>query len=153
MNTAEAIKAAREALEAVLTIANNTDGIAGWHKNGDLATWTELLPEVPAALEALAALSALQAQEPVAWMNKSGSNIIPASAKQRLLESRGLGGEFSVAARTAERYTIPLYASPPVERGKPHTLRSYQYGNASTDLATSMADRIDAALAEKGQGK
>jgi hypothetical protein len=105
------------------------------------------------AREALAALSALQAQEPVAWMNKSGSNIIPASAKQRLLESRGLGGEFSVAARTAERYTIPLYASPPVERGKPHTLRSYQYGNASTDLATSMADRIDAALAEKGQGK
>ena len=41
----------REALNGVLGVMNNSQGVAGWHKNGDIATWDELLPEVPTALE------------------------------------------------------------------------------------------------------
>lgn len=41
----------REALNGVLGVMNNSEGVAGWHKNGDIATWDELLPEVAAALE------------------------------------------------------------------------------------------------------
>lgn len=41
----------REALNGVLGVMNNSQGVVGWHKNGDIATWDELLPEVTAALE------------------------------------------------------------------------------------------------------
>ncbi len=41
----------REALNGVLGVMNNSQGVVGWHKNGDIATWDELLPEVAAALE------------------------------------------------------------------------------------------------------
>lgn len=40
-----------EALNGVLGVMNNSEGVAGWHKNGDIATWDELLPEVATALE------------------------------------------------------------------------------------------------------
>ena len=40
-----------EALNGVLGVMNNSQGVAGWHKNGAIATWDELLPEVAAALE------------------------------------------------------------------------------------------------------
>ena len=40
-----------EALKGVLDVMNNSRGVAGWHKNGDIATWDEVLPEVAAALE------------------------------------------------------------------------------------------------------
>ncbi|WP_323063499.1 hypothetical protein [Aeromonas jandaei] len=40
-----------EALNGVLGVMNNSQGVAGWHKNGDIASWDELLPEVAAALE------------------------------------------------------------------------------------------------------
>ncbi|KIX25549.1 hypothetical protein [Aeromonas salmonicida] len=40
-----------EALNGVLGVINNSEGVAGWHKNGDIATWDELLPEVATALE------------------------------------------------------------------------------------------------------
>jgi hypothetical protein len=63
------------------------------------------------ATAAAPSLPAVEA-EPCAWMNESGSNIIHKETKERLLESKGLGGEFSVAARTAERYTVPLYRHP-----------------------------------------
>ena len=34
-----------------------------------------------------------------------------------------------------------------------HALRSYQYGNSSTDLAQEMADAIDAIIAPPPEGK
>ena len=40
-----------EALNDVQDVMNNSHGVAGWHKNGDIATWDEVLPEVAAALE------------------------------------------------------------------------------------------------------
>ncbi len=35
-----------EAIEAVRSVADNSSGIAGWHLNGDIATWEEILPEI-----------------------------------------------------------------------------------------------------------
>jgi hypothetical protein len=63
----------------------------------------------------LAMVKTAEGAEPIAWMNQSGSNIIMKETKERLLEKKGLGGEFSVAARTAERYTVPLYTAQPAE--------------------------------------
>ncbi|WP_368173330.1 hypothetical protein [Aeromonas sp. R2-1] len=41
----------REALNGVVGVINNSQGVAGWHQNGAIATWDELLPEVATALE------------------------------------------------------------------------------------------------------
>ena len=38
-------------LEAVQAVANESSGIAGWHLNGDVASWDDLLPEVAEAIE------------------------------------------------------------------------------------------------------
>lgn len=40
-----------EALNGVLGVMNNSQGVAGWHQNGAIASWDELLPEVADALE------------------------------------------------------------------------------------------------------
>ncbi|MGY3911035.1 hypothetical protein ACW5XW_08250 [Aeromonas piscicola] len=40
-----------EALNGVMGVMNNSEGVVGWHRNGDIATWGEVLPEVAAALE------------------------------------------------------------------------------------------------------
>lgn len=40
-----------DAMYAVQGVMNSSEGVAGWHKNGDIATWDELLPEVADALE------------------------------------------------------------------------------------------------------
>ena len=40
-----------EATYAVQGVMNDSQGVVGWHQNGAIATWDELLPEVGAALE------------------------------------------------------------------------------------------------------
>ncbi|ELJ5771814.1 hypothetical protein RS405_003761 [Serratia marcescens] len=70
----EALKAERDALavenaemrgviDAAVAVANNSAGIAGWHLNGEIAGWDEILPELnietPATDAALAAIQAL----------------------------------------------------------------------------------------------
>ncbi|MFL9590471.1 hypothetical protein ACKC5O_00630 [Aeromonas schubertii] len=40
-----------EAMYAVQSVMNSSEGVAGWHKNGAIASWDELLPEVATALE------------------------------------------------------------------------------------------------------
>ena len=40
-----------DALNGVLGVMNNSQGVAGWHQNGAIAAWDELLPEVATALE------------------------------------------------------------------------------------------------------
>ena len=40
----------RGALDSVQQVANRSDGIAGWHLNGDIASWDSILPEVEDAL-------------------------------------------------------------------------------------------------------
>lgn len=36
----------RETVEAVRGVADNSSGIAGWHLNGDIAKWSDILPEI-----------------------------------------------------------------------------------------------------------
>ncbi|MCV8222229.1 hypothetical protein [Escherichia coli] len=38
--------AMHENIAAVRSVADNSSGIAGWHLNGDIATWEEILPEI-----------------------------------------------------------------------------------------------------------
>ncbi|MFA7819353.1 hypothetical protein [Aeromonas dhakensis] len=40
-----------DALYAVQGVMNSSEGVAGWHKNGDIASWDKVLPEVATALE------------------------------------------------------------------------------------------------------
>lgn len=40
-----------DAVYAVQGVMNSSEGVAGWHKNGDIASWDKVLPEVAAALE------------------------------------------------------------------------------------------------------
>lgn len=35
-----------ETIESVRSVADNSSGISGWHLNGDIATWEEILPEI-----------------------------------------------------------------------------------------------------------
>lgn len=38
--------ALRETIEAVRGVADNSSGISGWHLNGEIAKWSEILPEI-----------------------------------------------------------------------------------------------------------
>ncbi|MGL5293314.1 MAG: hypothetical protein ACRC9V_06055 [Aeromonas sp.] len=40
-----------DAMYAVQGVMNSSEGVAGWHKNGDIASWDKVLPEVADALE------------------------------------------------------------------------------------------------------
>lgn len=54
--------AMRGVIDAAIGVANNSSGIAGWHLNGEIADWDEILPELnietPITSEALAAIQA-----------------------------------------------------------------------------------------------
>jgi hypothetical protein len=41
------------ALKTVQAVANESAGIAGWHLNGDIAKWGEVLPEIDTAIAAV----------------------------------------------------------------------------------------------------
>lgn len=47
--------------DAVQQVANRSDGIAGWHLNGNIASWNSILPEVEQALALPQDTSALEA--------------------------------------------------------------------------------------------
>lgn len=38
--------ALHRAIKATQGVIENSDGVAGWHSNGDIAAWEEILPEV-----------------------------------------------------------------------------------------------------------
>ncbi|HHQ4697422.1 TPA: hypothetical protein ACSP2Q_000064 [Aeromonas veronii] len=40
-----------DAVYAVQGVMNSSEGVAGWHKNGDIASWDKVLPEVSDAIE------------------------------------------------------------------------------------------------------
>ncbi|HIE0705150.1 TPA: hypothetical protein ACXJM1_001208 [Serratia marcescens] len=54
--------AMRGVIDAAIGVANNSSGIAGWHLNGEIADWDEILPELnietPATDAAIAAIEA-----------------------------------------------------------------------------------------------
>lgn len=55
--------AMRSVIDAAIGVANNSSGIAGWHLNGEIADWDEILPELNIETPVTsAALAAIQAQ-------------------------------------------------------------------------------------------
>ncbi|WP_446911366.1 hypothetical protein [Klebsiella pneumoniae] len=66
--------AMREIIEAVRGVADNSSGIAGWHLNGEIAQWSEILPEIddietPATDAYLAGIKADGVEE---WVSSRG---------------------------------------------------------------------------------
>ncbi|WP_394467117.1 hypothetical protein PVK56_14765 [Raoultella ornithinolytica] len=68
----------RETIDAVRGVADNSSGIAGWHLNGDIAKWSEILPEIdaietPATDRIYAAQRSAFVDEAVAKITESGA--------------------------------------------------------------------------------
>ncbi|WP_313903118.1 hypothetical protein [Klebsiella aerogenes] len=66
--------AMRETIEAVRGVADNSSGIAGWHLNGEIAKWSEILPEIddietPATDRIVAGIKAVGVEE---WVSSRG---------------------------------------------------------------------------------
>ncbi|HIC9076940.1 TPA: hypothetical protein ACW7Y6_001438 [Klebsiella aerogenes] len=66
--------AMRETIEAVRGVADNSSGIAGWHLNGEIAKWSEILPEIddietPATDRIVAGIKADGVEE---WVSSRG---------------------------------------------------------------------------------
>lgn len=72
--------AMRETIEAVRGVADNSSGIAGWHLNGEIAQWSEILPEIddietPATDRIVAEAEARGVEKAIAHLEKKFSNI------------------------------------------------------------------------------
>lgn len=72
--------AIRETIEAVRGVADNSSGIAGWHLNGEIAQWSEILPEIddietPATDRIVAEAEARGVEKAIAHVEKKFSNI------------------------------------------------------------------------------
>ncbi|CAI0710323.1 Uncharacterised protein [Serratia quinivorans] len=53
----------RGAIDAAIVVAHQSSGIAGWHLNGEIAGWDEILPELNIETQATdAALAAIEAR-------------------------------------------------------------------------------------------
>lgn len=68
----------REIIDAVRGVADKSGGIAGWHLNGDIAKWSEILPEIddietPATDHIVAAQRSAFVDEAVAKITESGA--------------------------------------------------------------------------------
>jgi hypothetical protein len=104
----EVIKRALEALEGFIAITNDSQGVNGYHLNGDIAEWNEF-DEVDKATEAIAALRTAieqaEKQEPVAWMvyTLDGKSVCVTDNPQ----------DFSDKNRV-----FPLYTDPPAIEAK-----------------------------------
>ncbi|MDP8648025.1 hypothetical protein [Serratia marcescens] len=71
----------RSVIDAAIGVANNSSGIAGWHLNGEIADWDEILPELnietPATSAALAAIQAQGVEKAQAVVSACRENICP----------------------------------------------------------------------------
>lgn len=71
--------AMRETIEAVRGVADNSSGIAGWHLNGEIAQWSEILPEIddieiPATDRIVAGIKADGVEEFASYISLYNSN-------------------------------------------------------------------------------
>lgn len=91
----------REALDAVQQVANRSDGIAGWHLNGDIASWDSILPEVSDALTTPSDATALN--ELIA---KAGEVMQEQCAQRAEQESIGYSSSIAKAIRALPGVTL-----------------------------------------------
>ncbi|WP_187181804.1 hypothetical protein [Serratia marcescens] len=73
--------AMRGVIDAAVGVANNSSGIAGWHLNGEIADWDEILPELnieaPATDAALAAIEARGVEKLIKLKMEQLANMHP----------------------------------------------------------------------------
>lgn len=100
----------REALDAVQQVANRSDGIAGWHLNGDIASWESILPEVEQAIALQQDTTALEAM-----IAKSGEVMRERAAASAKLTSANCVTD--AAAVGADRCELTIRALPGVTLG------------------------------------
>lgn len=99
--------AQREVIEAVRAVASQSEGIAGWHQNGDVAGWDEILseifdfdtPNIDAAISDLKALGA----EAVADELESAAKKINRNTRQRELDALAYIGSATIAKSVAQQ--------------------------------------------------
>lgn len=88
LNEAATLKAERDALavenaemrsviDAAVEVSDNSAGIAGWHLNGEIAGWDEILPELnietPATSAAIGDIEARGVERAAGKMQESGA--------------------------------------------------------------------------------
>ena len=80
--------AMRGVIDAAVAVANNSAGIAGWHLNGEIADWDEILPELnietPATDTALAAIRDAVLDRVISKLGAMGSPDFTLMAVQAL---------------------------------------------------------------------
>lgn len=119
-----------------------------------VATYDELAQKCVRAAEALCAeLERRQKAEPPHDGDAHGGRFLGDDLPLDEEREGHLDGLAAIAERDA---LTPAQAAADdmlaALKGASHALRSYQYGNASTELAASIADRCDAAIA-KAEGR
>ncbi|MBH2762320.1 hypothetical protein I5Q24_07825 [Serratia marcescens] len=77
--------AMRGVIDAAIGVANNSSGIAGWHLNGEIADWDEILPELnietPATDAALAAIEARGVEKAAAALDALSAQSASATTR------------------------------------------------------------------------
>lgn len=96
----------RSVIDAAVEVSDNSAGIAGWHLNGEIAGWDEILPELnietPATDAALAAIEARGVDKLAAYLWKRGNEIVSEGGKKsEVIQVR-------VAAKMAEMLATEL---------------------------------------------
>lgn len=111
----EALKQALEALEGVLAITNDSEGVYGYHLNGAKAAWGDF-EEIYAAEETITALrqaiEQAEKQKPVAYMDAVFTETVwvPPARKFWLKEHEDKAW---CAFHAKHMDDIPLYIAPP----------------------------------------
>lgn len=96
-----------DVIEAVRGVANNSDGISGWHRNGEVAGWDEILPEIediqtPATDAFLNSVRA-EGVEAFAHQQRVIADATPAAAFQRDRRfAAGLAEDFAAQLRAGK---------------------------------------------------
>ncbi|HFZ2384273.1 TPA: hypothetical protein ACIJ1T_004446 [Citrobacter freundii] len=81
-----------ETIEAVRSVADNSSGIAGWHLNGDIATWEEILPEI----------NEIKTQATDAFLAEARASSIPDEATERDLFEEWVMEKIFISKTTLE---------------------------------------------------
>ncbi|CAI1745165.1 hypothetical protein [Serratia entomophila] len=79
-------------ITAVKDLARDSEGVIGWHLNGDVASWDEVLPELshsetPATSAALAAIQAQGVEKYAAGLDQIASESNSAEPKHAIASS------------------------------------------------------------------
>ena len=93
---AEQVELLQAFRDEVIGVMNNSQGVAGWHLNGDIASWDELLPDIPESTPAQC-LDEIRAQA-------GRAGFIAGINARRGIEYDVHNGDWKAADRAADEY-------------------------------------------------